>query len=256
MFRSMATLVRTLSAETLKLKRTLAFWLALIAPLTIVVLQVGIYLDHGTINTPEGTSPWIWYGQMNVVFWGLLMVPLFVTLETALVGNMEHTSDHWKHLNALPVPRSIIYAAKQFSSMALIGLSSLALVLFTVLGGLFMQVVNPSIGLDANIPWTRLLAFSGMIYLGTWLIISIQTWISLRWKSFVVACAVGIGLTVAGVFIIRADWGSFWPWALPGAIANDFNENIIHVPEFLVGSVGGAVAAFLGGWDVMRQDVL
>jgi ABC-2 type transport system permease protein len=234
----------------------LAFWLALIAPLVIAGANAGMFLQRGTINTPENVSAWIWYGQMNIVIWGLLMLPLFVTLETALVGNLEHTSDHWKHLNALPVPRGVIYAAKQFSGMALIALSSVALVLTIVGGGVLLRLLRPGIGLGPVIPWGRLFAYAGMSFLGAWLIISIQTWVSLRWKNFVVACAVGIVMTVAGVFIIHAEWGGFWPWALPGAIANEFSEGVLHVPELLFGGIGGVVAAVVGGWDVTRRDVL
>jgi hypothetical protein len=252
----MTVMVKALGAEMLKLKRTLALWLAFIAPLIIVGANAGIFFQRGAINTPEYTSTWLWYGQMNIIIWGLLMIPLFVTLETALVGNMEYTSDHWKHLNALPVPRGVIYAAKQFSGMALIALSSLALVFSIVGGGVLLRLLRPGIGLEPDIPWGRLFAYAGMTFMGAWLIISIQTWISLRWKSFVVACAVGMALTVAGVFIIHASWGDFWPWALPGAIANEFSEGVVHVPELLFGSVGGVVAAILGGWDVARRDVL
>ena len=252
----MRPFIRTLSAEMLKLKRTLALWLALLAPIVLVGVNVGMYLQRGSIQTPDGVPPWIWYGQMNIVIWGLLMVPLFVTLETALVGNMEHTSDHWKHLNALPVPRAVIYTAKQFAGMLLIGLSSVALVLEVVGGGLLLKLLRPNVGLGPSIPWGQLFAYAGMTYLGAWLVISIQTWVSLRWKSFVVACAVGVALTIAGVFIIHAEWGSFWPWALAGGIANAFSEGVVYVPELLFGSLGGVLAAVLAGWDVVRRDVL
>jgi hypothetical protein len=252
----MNVVVRVMRAEMLKLKRTLAFWLALVAPLVIVGANFGIFLQRGAINTPDTTSPWLWYGQMNIVIWGLLMVPLFVTLETALVGNMEHASGVWKHLNALPVPRGVIYATKQVSGMVLIALSSLALVLTIAGSGVLLHVLRPRIGLQGAIPWGRLFAYAGMTFVGAWLSISIQTWVSLRWKSFVVACAVGVALTIAGVFIINAEWGSFWPWALAGGIANEFNEGVVHVPELLFGSLGGVIAALLGGWNVVRRDVL
>ena len=252
----MRLMTRTLRAEMLKLKRTLAFWLTIIAPLVIVGANFGTFLQRSSVNTSQYGSTWLWYGQMNIIIWGLLMMPLFVTLETALVGNMEHASNHWKHLNALPVPRGLIYAAKQVSSMALIALSSLFLVLSIVGGGILLRLLRPGFGLEAAIPLGRILGYAGMIFLGSWLIISIQTWISLRWKSFVVACAAGIALTVAGVFIIHADWGGFWPWALPGSLANEFSAGVVHVPELLFGSIGGFVAAVLGGWDVARRDVL
>jgi len=252
----MKSMIRVLSAETLKLKRTLALWLALIAPLAIVGPNVGIYLQRGTINAYGGDSAWLWYGQMNIVVWGLLMTPLFVTLETALVGNMEHMSDHWKHLNALPVARGLIYAAKQFSATVLIALSSLSLVVCIVGSGVFLRLIRPGIGLGTDIPWVQLFAYAGMTFVSAWLIISIQTWVSLRWKSFVVACGVGIAMTVAGAFFVQADWGGFWPWALPGFIANEFSDGFVHLPEMIFGTVGGVVVALLGGWDVTRRDVL
>jgi len=252
----MKAMARTLYAEILKLKRTLALWLALLVPLIIVGANCGIYLQRGTINVPEGTTTWLWYGQMNVVIWGLLMIPLFVTLETALVGNLEHANDQWTHLYTLPVPRGAIYATKQIASVALVTLSSLSLVLTSVGGGVALQLLRPSVGLGWEIPWGRFMAYAGLISLGVWLVSAIQTWISLRWKNFVVTCAVGVAMTVAGVFIIHADWGGFWPWALVGTLANEFSEGVVHVPELLFGSVGGVVVAVLGGWDVTRMDVL
>jgi hypothetical protein len=249
-------LINVLGTEILKMKRTLGLWLALIAPAVIVAANVGIYAQRGRIAAPEGTSVWVWYGQMNIVVWGLLMIPLFVTLETALVGNMEHASGHWTHLNALPVPRPLLYAGKLFAGMALIGLSCLSLVVTMVGGGKLLELVRPGIGLAGQPPWGPMLLYAGMIFLGSWLVTAIQTWISLRWKSFVVSSAVGIALTVAGVFVVNAEWGSFWPWAIPGAIANEFNEGVILVPELMVGALAGLAAGVLGGWDVSRRDVL
>ncbi len=252
----MTLVFRILSAEMLKLKNTLAFWLALVAPLSIVVLITGEWFDMNTRTAPEGVAPWLWYGQMVYVFWSLLILPLFVTLETALVGQLEHTQDHWKHLYALPVPRGFTYAAKQFAGMYLIGVSALALPFFTALGGLFLQWTRPAVGINGPIPWLMLFKYTLAIYLGAWLLISIQNWISLRWKSFVVACTVGILFTIAGTFVIGAAWGEYWPWAVAGVIGNKFNENVLLTPQLLFGSIGGLIAAVLAGWDVTRQDVL
>lgn len=252
----MINLARSLHAEILKLKHTLALRLAIVAPLVIVVLQVAMFLDQQPYGLPEGTTPWTWYGQMVMVFWGLLMLPLFVTLETALAGGLEHSDDHWKHLYALPVPRGAIYAAKQFSGMALIGVSTVALPIFLILGGLLLRVLRPDLGLDAPIPWLRIFGYPFLTYLSAWLLISIQTWVNLRWKSFVVASAVGIAMTVAGVVIVNSDWGSFYPWAVAGLVSNQFNEGVVLLPELLFGCLGGIGAAIIGGWDVVRRDVL
>ena len=44
--------------------------------------------------------------------WAILALPLFITLETALLAQTEHSEKHWKHLFALAVPRWVYYAAK------------------------------------------------------------------------------------------------------------------------------------------------
>jgi hypothetical protein len=68
---------------------------------------------------------------------------------------------------------------------------------------------------------------------------------------------VGITLTVMGMAAISSKWGSYYPWALPGVIANSFNEEgFAYLSEMIFGSVGGVLVALLGGWDVVRQDVL
>lgn len=252
----MNSLINAVYAETLKLKRTLALNLAIIAPLVIVFMQVAIFFDQGLAGVPEGESPWINYSQMVIVFWGLLMLPLFITLEVALAGQLEHADRHWKHLYALPLPRGAIYAAKQFSGLALIAVSCAALPLWLVSGGLLLRIFKPGLGFEAAIPWLRIITFAVLIYLSSWLVVAIQMWISLRWRSFVVTCAAGIAMTIMGMAVINSSWGSFYPWALPGFVANAFNENIIHWTEVLFGCVGGMVVSVLGGWDVIRREVL
>jgi len=252
----MKMFIRTLYAELLKFKRTLALALVVVAPAAIVSMQLLTYLRPG-MRFPADRDPWMWFAQSTVAFWGLIVLPLFVTLETALAGSLEHRGEHWKHLFALPVPRGLIYAAKQCSGMALIAISSALLPIFVLLGGGLLRLLRPNFGLTGAAPLGRLFVYMVPVYLGAWLIISIQTWINLRWKNFVLSSAVGITMTVVGMAAISSEWGSYYPWALPGVIANSFNEEgFAYLSEMIFGSVGGALVALLGGWDVTRQDVL
>jgi hypothetical protein len=66
----------------------------------------------------------------------------------------------------------------------------------------------------------------------------------------------GIAMTVAGMVVINWEWGRFYPWALPGLVANSFMEGTMPIAEILVGSVGGLVVAIAGGWEFTRRDVL
>ena len=96
-----------------------------------------------------------------------------------------------------------------------------------------------------------------MVHLASWLIISLHTWVAIRWQSFVVAMAVGILMTVGGMVVIHADWATFYPWALPGLLANTFNKGEpILLKELMVSVVGSVAVALLGCWEVTRRDVL
>ncbi|MBN1660240.1 MAG: ABC transporter permease [Anaerolineae bacterium] len=250
-------LLRALHAERLKLKRTLAFWLAPIAPLVIVALQMAVVLDSADLmrqNLPA--DPWGEYGGQVVFLWTMLMLPLFITLETALLANLEHANAQWKHLFALPVRRGAIYAAKQVAAFVLIGISMAALYILLVGSGLLIRGIVPGLGLETPVPWLALLRHVGLAFVASWLILAIHTWIAFRWHSFVVASATGIVAMVVAVFIFRSDtWNAWYPWTLPGLVAASLEEGLMPVRELLLGGLGGVAVALLGGWEVTRRDV-
>jgi hypothetical protein len=264
----MKALYRALGAEVLKMKRTLALWLAIIAPVLVVGLNMAMGYQRREFyrNQQMGAQVWFEFGLQTMVLWGLLMMPLFVTLETALIAIWEHGNQQWKHLFALPIPRGAIYAAKQVCGMALIGLSILVLTACLILGGLLLRYAAPGIGFEAAPPIGEFAEFGGFLFLGAWLIISIQTWVAQRWSSFAVASGVGIAMTVIGAVIIQSDGAGFYPYTLPILVANGFSDtihplNILEegvrpLSELLFGSLGGVVAALLGGWEFVRRDVL
>jgi len=251
------TLVQSLRAEQLKLKRTLALWLAPVAPLVVVALQIAIVLERQEyFRAKDLADAWVEYGGQTVFLWTMLMLPLFITLETALLANLEHGHQQWKHLFALPIPRGAIYAAKQISAMIIIGLSMVAMYVYIVVSGLCIRVLAPGLGLEAPVPWLVFLRYVGLSYLASWLIISIHTWVSLRWHSFVVASAVGIIAMVIAVVLFQSEWNAWYPWTIPGLVANSLEEGHWPGSQLLIGSLGGLAAALLGGWDVGRRDVL
>ena len=105
----MTALRRALHAESLKLRGTLALWMCLIAPATVValyVLQVS-FSEFGMRTGGDPAKAWFAFSQSILVLWLLLMLPLFITLQSALLAGLEHGERQWKHLLALPVPRSL-----------------------------------------------------------------------------------------------------------------------------------------------------
>jgi ABC-2 type transport system permease protein len=251
----MASLFIALRAETRKLKRTLAFGLIFLAPAVILLLQLAMYFDHAEYYlSQDGLNPWKTFNQTMLVYWSFIMLPLFVTLESALVGNLEHARHNWKLLYVQPIPRWTIYAAKWIVNVALIAFSMVILLGMMLFGGCIVHTLFPEYPFDAGFPWLWTLEMLGMVFAASLFIISVHVWVSLRWSNFVVACATGIAATVAAVFAFGSDYAAYYPWTIPGMVATGVTstEQMICL---LIGLAGGVLAALGGMWDITRQDV-
>lgn len=251
----MIALSRAISAEILKIKRTLALWLAFITPLAIVGLIFAANLMQQGEADPNFNA-WDTFVQLIFAFWCLLMLPLFIALETALLSELENTEKHWKHLFALPIPRSMLYIAKILVGAGLIALSTIVLWFGILLAGYILHWLKPNSGFSLSLPWFNALKTALFTYLASLLTLALHTWISLRWRSFTLSIGLGMIATVIGVFLTLNSQriASFYPWMLPSvAMSSDANRVL---QALMLGVIGGIVVTIAGCWDMIRQDVL
>lgn len=252
----MNSLVRALHAESLKMRGTLALWMCLIAPGVVVVLYV-LQLRFSRMPAHPVLDPavaWQQFAQSVFALWLFLMLPLFVTLQSALLAGLEHGERQWKHLLALPVPRWVHYLAKLLMLAAMLAAAFLLLLVLLPLGGLALMWLKPQFGLAGMPDWSWLLSAAARAYAAALLIVALQTWIAIRWRSFTVAVSVGMGATVAGFLIGQSErFGHWYPWTLPLQV---LAGNGTHA-SFAVaaGLVGGSVVAALGLADFLRQEL-
>ena len=243
--------LRTLSAEIIKLKHTLALRLAIIIPSIIALLQFSIILFRGASYLQNTEDPMLWLGRQTIFFWTFLALALFITLETALLAGLEHSQNNWKHLFALPVPRYMIYAAKQTASLILVGISFLALVGFIFLMEIGLALLKPELGFSLNLPWLLILKHAALAYVSSFILIAIHTWVSMRWHNFVVAVSFGISMTVIGLLLINdPSLAQYYPWTMPGIILNRSIKGIPILGELIAIGLGSFVIAFFGGWNI------
>jgi hypothetical protein len=252
----MSALARALSAETLKLKGTLALWMCLIAPAVVVVLYVlQISFAHlpAARGEPDPALAWEMYCKSVLGLWAFLMLPLFVTLEAALLAGLEHADRQWKHLLALPLPRGAHYLAKLVALVALVGLAFLALVALIPLGGLLLTWLRPAFGIAGMPPWDYLLRSAGQAWVASLFVVALQCWIAVRWQSFTVAVSVGMSATVMGFLIGQSErFGHWYPWSMPVQVLAGKGQ----WTEFVMaaGLIGFAVAGLLALVDFRRRE--
>lgn len=245
-------LAAALGAEALKLRRTLALWMVLLAPLIILLFQAFNFHRRGAQMVRPGRDIWTLYAQGAFGVWAIFMLPLFITLETALVNGIEHGSRGWTHLFTLPVPRWTLYAAKLLAALALMLGATLVLALGTAATGKLLALLRPGLGFAAPAPWQALLRMGTLSSAAALLILAIHMWISSRWASMTLALGAGVAGTFFALFATDRRLATFYPWLQPvRAVSRPPAEAHAAV---LLGVVGGVLVAVLGAWEVLRRD--
>ncbi|KGO98181.1 hypothetical protein N791_04150 [Lysobacter defluvii IMMIB APB-9 = DSM 18482] len=243
------------AAEFLKLRGTLAAWMCLVSPalvVGVVVLQFGL-MPLGDRGTPPTAAVWESYLKGVLGLWAFLMLPLYITLQAALLAALEHGNRQWKHLFALAVPRWHHYAAKATAMACLVAGAHLVLLVLAPLGGWLVGEARPALGIAGPVPWAFLLARVGAILAASGLMMALQLWIALRWSSFTVAVGAGMAATVAGFLIGQSErFGKFYPWSMPVATLFDDGE---RMQALSVAGAGGALLAGLAALALLlRRD--
>jgi hypothetical protein len=180
------------------------------------------------------------------------MMPLLITLETALLNGIEHSDKQWKHLFALPVPRRSIYLSKFIVALGLILVSTMVLALLTVIVGIAAVSLKPELAsITGPIPYLTIAKQATLVWLAGWFITAIHTWISIRWAGFPIPLGVGIGGTFFALFAASAAIGKYYPWLLPMNLFLDGR----FTTALVLGIGGGLLAVLVGCFEFVRRDV-
>jgi hypothetical protein len=246
-------LFRVLSTEYLKLKRTLALWMMVVSPLVMVLLQFAISYKgaHGFIE--NGKDAWPPMVRQTVEVWTLLMMPMFVTLETSLLAGLENTGKNWKSLLALPAPRWTVYISKLVVTISLLWLAHALLIGGTIGSGMLLKLMHPNLNLG-SMPLNPFVVPMLRVSVSALLAVTIQHWVSLRWHSYTVAMGFGMCAMIIGVFAVQSKvFGAWFPWSLPIRAVLDGATGLDRITAVAV--AGAAVAATLGCWEFVRREI-
>jgi ABC-2 type transport system permease protein len=255
----MKDLLRVLSAEILKLKRTNALRIVFIAPLAVTALVTFLTANMSSMLLNQRTELWLSLSRMMLIFWAILMLPLYVTLETSLVAAVDHADNHWKVLLTRPVPRWTFYAVKLFVVVIMTVASMVILLGGIVAAGFVLPKLQPDLRFARAIPITQIAGRSAQVFGLALLLVAIQHWVSLRWRSFTVAIGVGIvGMVIGYGMLLTARGGSpgfalYCPWSFPMMALVNPPANV--TPLIWISATLGVAVSALGCWEFSRRDV-
>jgi hypothetical protein len=250
-------LARVISAALLKLKRTNAARLVLIAPFLLVVLLTFLFSQAPGMITRQRGDHWVHLTNILFFMWVLLVLPLYIAVQTALVAALEHAENQWKLLLARPIPRWTIYLGKLCVVIGFLVISSAVLALGVCLSGTLLRSVQPELRLGP-VPYSDIFAKVGQTTLLAYLPLTIQHWIAVRCRSFSAAVGIGIVAMITGYIVaILASrnvvgWTRYFPWTLP-AMAMVVPPVPIE-PLLWLSCIAGSVIAALACLDFSRRD--
>lgn len=245
--------------ELLKLRRTAALLVTVVAPY-VVVLAFAIFaaLEGETFLRSPHVEAWAWLMESAATAWSLVFLPLFMGLITALAAALEHRSEGFKHLFALPVPRGAIYAGKQLALFTLLAASFALLGLGLAVAGLALRALRPELGFEAPLPLGRLAALLAGQTAACGFALAVQTWVSLVRRDFALPVGLGFLATILLVALraVDASLARFLPWSFPVEVARSFAQDAPDLRWALAGLAGGLAFAAYAGWSFSRRDVL
>ena len=127
-----------------------------------------------------------------------------------------------------------------------------------LIDGAILTRVQSEVVFTFPIPWVAIFRDGAQVMGLAFLALTIQHWVSVRWRSFSVAIGTGIVALVTGAFAAAATqqtggWPQYFPWALPMLVLARHPHNI--EPALWIGGALGVVVATAGCLDFCRREV-
>lgn len=177
-----------ISAELLKLRRSLAWPIVVLLPVVLVLAGAATQLADGT--APEDGWDTVWL--QSVGFYGLFPLAIGIAILGSLVWRVEHRGSNWNALMSGPTPTLRIVVAKALVVAGLTALMQVVLVLAVITIG------KLAFGLPGMLPG-QYLGIAALLVLATVPVAALQSALSMLLRSF--AAPVAIALVASGISI-------------------------------------------------------
>ena len=219
--------------ELMKTKNSFAFWLVILGALFIPAFFVSniFYHWHDYVHylVVDNPNPWNEYSRKLFNGVHFTFLPLLIVLITALVFNIEHKSNTWKHIFVLPVSKTKIFIAKYLVLLTLVLLLYCMLFIFYLLGGCLLGIWKAEFGFLNYSPsyayghaQTNIVNYISRSFTTVLAILSIHFWLSFRLKNLFSTIGIGLGGVVLTIGMYISHWHSliYMPYGFPVLMCN------------------------------------
>ncbi len=195
-------LIKLLTAERMKLKRS-PVWLAfLLMPIIPAALGTANYIYNQGILTKEWLSLW----TQHTLFTDYFFLPMMLGIYCAYIMRLEHINNNWNKVFAMPASRSAVFLAKLMTAAMMLLFSMIWICALFVISGYMAGLTNP--------PWLTIAQWCAFGTLGGMVTVAIQILISMNIKSFALPIGISFAGGLSGLGFLAKNLGHIWPYSL------------------------------------------
>ncbi|KAB2333140.1 ABC transporter permease subunit [Cytobacillus depressus] len=235
-------MVKNLMSDFIKMKRKMIWFLIFLGPFGVVALEAvnyGLRYDYLT-KIYEAD---LWGGLIGQAsFLAIPALMLGLTIISSMIAGIEHQTNAWKQLLALPISRLRAFTGKFMITAILLFLSSTLL---------FVGIIILGIGLKfgTDMPILSLLKMAYFTYFAAMPFMAFQLWLSVTIKNQAIPLTIGILSTIVTLgYFDFPDWFP-WNWLY---LNESWNSPLYSA---LAGLGLGLIIYLLGTIDFGRKDV-
>lgn len=237
-------------AELLKLRHSNMLSIAMFMPLFFVIMGFSNFLRYKELFTSKGQNVWQQIYTQSALFYGLFIIPLFVTIIVAILIRIENSEDNFKRIITLPVKRSDIYISKLIVGCIIVFLNLVLFMILIILAGL---VITPGVeSMPMNLIYSPMLCFIAALP-----VIALQYYFSMKFSNIAVPLGIGVIFSVPAVLIDNTRYWIMFPWTYPGrAILYKANAGLQpSLSMYIIGIIVFIVFVFLGVYEFNNKDI-
>lgn len=193
----------TLRSELLKSKRTSAFYLTVFGGLLVPSIKLIWLLTSGDPLEDFYTDPWHIYYKNGLHLMIGLILPLYTVLITTILAQIEYRNNTWKQVFSSPQSELALFISKFLNLQLMIVLFQLINVVFLFVVVIWFNAIEPKLDLlHQPFNWQHLIEMLSKTFILNMAIGSIQFWISLRFRNFIIPLAIGFTFWFLGLMFI------------------------------------------------------